>query len=148
MTKINWKGPWRTAILSNEEPCTSVRHDEEDCSFSELDRDEWCGGCLKNHQQHKFLVARTKNKPIYVNVYAIERVYGGPEEGGWWYDTGEPVLTVVCEHEQQAQDVANQLRQEYPHTHDRYSVLGGDDWNIAIEDEPGKEWPSEIPHYE
>lgn len=26
-----------------------------------------------------------------VSVYFCERVYGGPEEGGWWYNTGEPV---------------------------------------------------------
>lgn len=23
--------------------------------------------------------------------YEIDRVYGGPEEGGWWYDTGQLV---------------------------------------------------------
>lgn len=23
-----------------------------------------------------------------VAFYEIDRVYGGPEEGGWWYDTG------------------------------------------------------------
>lgn len=23
----------------------------------------------------------------YLNVYIIGRTYGGPEEGGWWYDT-------------------------------------------------------------
>ncbi len=27
----------------------------------------------------------------YVNTYATGRSYGGPEEGGWWYDTGRPV---------------------------------------------------------
>lgn len=27
----------------------------------------------------------------YVNVYEITRCYGGPEEGGWWYDEGEIV---------------------------------------------------------
>jgi hypothetical protein len=25
-------------------------------------------------------------KSIYVSVYEVERCYGGPEEGGWWYD--------------------------------------------------------------
>jgi len=23
-------------------------------------------------------------------VYLVDRAYGGPEEGGWYYDTGEP----------------------------------------------------------
>lgn len=25
-------------------------------------------------------------------IYFEDRYYGGPEEGGWWYDAGEPVL--------------------------------------------------------
>ncbi len=28
---------------------------------------------------------------FYVHKYDIGQVYGGPEEGGWWYKAGEPV---------------------------------------------------------
>jgi len=28
-------------------------------------------------------------------IYAIDRAYGGPEEGGWWYDTGELVRVIA-----------------------------------------------------
>jgi hypothetical protein len=31
----------------------------------------------------------------FVNVYAVTRHYGGPEEGGWWYDEGEPVKSTA-----------------------------------------------------
>ena len=32
-----------------------------------------------------------------VAFYAVDRAYGGPEEGGWWFDTGELVhLHQVC----------------------------------------------------
>jgi hypothetical protein len=31
---------------------------------------------------------------IYVNAYRVSRAYGGPEEGGWWYDVGEPMASV------------------------------------------------------
>ena len=24
----------------------------------------------------------------FVNVYTVDKAYGGPEEGGWWYDEG------------------------------------------------------------
>ena len=27
-----------------------------------------------------------------ISVYMVDRAYGGPEEGGWWYDYGDPVL--------------------------------------------------------
>ena len=26
----------------------------------------------------------------YANVYELDRVYGGPEEGGWWFTTFTP----------------------------------------------------------
>lgn len=26
---------------------------------------------------------------LFVNAHAVTRHYGGPEEGGWWYNTGE-----------------------------------------------------------
>ena len=25
-----------------------------------------------------------------VAIFFVDRAYGGPEEGGWWFDTGEP----------------------------------------------------------
>lgn len=28
---------------------------------------------------------------FYVNTYLIDKAYGGPEEGGWWYNTQDPV---------------------------------------------------------
>jgi len=34
----------------------------------------------KTHQMSK------SEKPVYVSVYEVSRAYGGPEEGGWWYD--------------------------------------------------------------
>jgi len=27
---------------------------------------------------------------LYANIYLIDRAYGGPEEGGWWYTTYTP----------------------------------------------------------
>jgi hypothetical protein len=31
----------------------------------------------------------------WVNVYEVGQGYGGPEEGGWWFDTGELQATVA-----------------------------------------------------
>lgn len=36
---------------------------------------------------------------VFVSVYRTSQVYGGPEEGGWYYPSGEPVdgvFTVCC----------------------------------------------------
>ena len=32
-------------------------------------------------------------REVFVNVYALSTHYGGPEEGGWEYQSGSPVLT-------------------------------------------------------
>lgn len=31
---------------------------------------------------------------LYVNVYHVSQLYGGAEEGGWYYDAGEPVASI------------------------------------------------------
>jgi hypothetical protein len=40
------------------------------------------GALLKEYDMSKIYIA---------GVYRIDKAYGGPEEGGWWYDTGELV---------------------------------------------------------
>lgn len=43
---------------------------------------------------------------LYVNVYAVTRYYGGSEEGGWWYDVGEPLASVPVEGKDGEDEVA------------------------------------------
>jgi hypothetical protein len=31
---------------------------------------------------------------IYLNTYETWQAYGGPEEGGWWYECGKPVQSI------------------------------------------------------
>lgn len=31
-----------------------------------------------------------------VAVYLVDRAYGGPEEGGWWYECGVPADEYAC----------------------------------------------------
>ena len=32
---------------------------------------------------------------VYLNTYETWQAYGGPEEGGWWYECGTPVQSVM-----------------------------------------------------
>lgn len=34
---------------------------------------------------------------LYVNIYDHGRAYGGPEEGGWWFDVGTPIGSIPIE---------------------------------------------------
>ena len=86
---------------------------------------------------------------MYVNVYEIDREYGGPEEGGWWYDSGRvieshPVHSKIAE-EQLTEALANR----YPNTHTVGNVLySGGDYRVCVERSPGKDYPEYAPHYE
>ena len=48
---------------------------------------------------HAVMQSYTKETTIpiamqYLAIYEQNRVYGGPEEGGWWYDAGVPELVI------------------------------------------------------
>lgn len=85
---------------------------------------------------------------VYVNVYDVTRCYGGPEEGGWWYDAGDCILALECATKEEARFVAEQLRVEYPRTDKRYSVVGGEDYDVLVENSPGESFPEVRPIYE
>lgn len=91
---------------------------------------------------------------LYVNVYDITRCFGGPEEGGWWYDAGEciEIHRVAATSKEECVAIAAALRTdlsaEFPRTAKRYSVLGGEDYDIFIQDDPGSDFPEVRPHYE
>jgi hypothetical protein len=36
---------------------------------------------------------------VYLNVYRVYQCYGGPEEGNWWFDAGEPLESTVISDE-------------------------------------------------
>jgi hypothetical protein len=121
---------------------------------------------------------------LYVNIYAAEQRYGGPEEGGWWFDTGAPVGSIpvqftdnefevqrewfsldhgddpaLWDHDlwgkhleealhRKAQATREEWAEHYPFTRKRYSVNGGGDYNVVIEDHFAQPYPEVRPHYE
>jgi hypothetical protein len=46
---------------------------------------EYCPFC---EAERTALAAREPRHTYVVAVYLEDRAYGGPEEGGWWYDVG------------------------------------------------------------
>ena len=90
-----------------------------------------------------------------VAFYEIDRAYGGPEEGGWWYDTGElrRVLRVVpdadraCDLAARANRLMNRLQRS---RRDVGSVAytGGRYAACVFEDTAPRAYPEVRPHYE
>lgn len=91
-----------------------------------------------------------------VSVYAVSRNYGGPEEGGWWYDwyeLAEAALVVHSAHGQCRVEVckarqAAKYEPEQP-AYSRFSVLGNDpEFHVVVEDWVGEHQSIERPRYE
>lgn len=98
---------------------------------------------------------------LHVTVYFVERTYGGPEEGGWWYDrysiepssysNGEPQgqLTFAFATEDEAKAKQAELQKQYPYSSKELSsVLGRGTHEVIIEDYVGEYETKTTPHYE
>jgi hypothetical protein len=99
-------------------------------------------------QDYMELYARLKGTR-WVNVYEVTRHYGGPEEGGWWYDWYECIDSVEVE-EEKAYELSQAKKEEYE---DRkwgniYSVRGGVDIRVLVEDWKAQSQTPRTPHYE
>lgn len=102
---------------------------------------------------------------MFVSHYRVTRHYGGPEEGGWYYDRHEFVTTVAQlptleEAQAHARDLNHQARQESrqpnhdraigPFYQGRYSVANHTDDIYRTESVPGEHDDTDQPrpHYE
>lgn len=90
-----------------------------------------------------------KSAMAWVNVYTISRSYGGPEEGGWYYDAyefveGYPVLR------EEAEKMKETLTKEHADLEwgDISSVLGGETLYVGIEEWQAYSETTERPIYE
>lgn len=74
-----------------------------------------------------------KGKPVFVAVVSVSRHYGGPEEGGWWYDWSEIESVRAFHNPRRARRIARRIEREearYAPRHNRFSVLGGADVEV------------------
>jgi hypothetical protein len=108
----------------------------------------------------------------YANAYLTDRMYGGPEEGGWYYDVGEPVMSLpfVCYDESDVDEHGEWFISKYDNesreiamgqVYDLCVMAGVDvplkeylkDWRcdgfeVSIEDKPGEYFPKKRPHWD
>jgi hypothetical protein len=82
----------------------------------------------------------------YVTVYRVTRHYGGPEEGGWWYNWYEPVHTEPYRTMEQRDELQKEWRDR--DNGDIYSVLGGEEYRVYAEAILNESATTERPHYE
>lgn len=88
-------------------------------------------------------------------IYEIDRQFGGPEEGGWWYDCGTFVRAVGFYRDEQtayriaarANALLDRLQRRGPQV-DSVIYEGGRHRVIAFTGLPPAYFPAERPRYE
>ena len=87
--------------------------------------------------------------------YEVDRAYGGPEEGGWWFDTGQLVrILALFKDEERAYAAARRANQllEYLQRHRRpvgSVIYSGGRHEVAVfENFAPPSYPETRPRYE
>jgi hypothetical protein len=90
-----------------------------------------------------------RRSQTYVCVYEVTRHYGGPEEGGWWYNWYEPVyaIRVPTRFSMRHRDRLARRFQKQSQG-DIYSVLGGVDYVVRRSGAKFQHATTRRPHYE
>lgn len=156
----------RNIILMGD-PCREIRY----ATFKETCLREVCEGCgedFTNDWESPGFCQRCERvdrrlrrihrhqrlgivEPFYVVTYGIVRRFGGPEEGGWWYDSLRIIEVRKCWGPISGLKHARELREEYPTCpRGRHSVIGGEDIYTRTYYDP-EDFPEETygrPRYE
>lgn len=92
--------------------------------------------------------------PKFITVYEETQAYGGPEEGGWWYDAGVILEMIQVDTQEQEDMIVNMFTKRYNDPDDRElrygktSAAGGYDIILSITKKRGEPYPKERPYYE
>jgi hypothetical protein len=108
-------------------------------------------------QHGEALEDKPESELKWVNAYNIERCYGGPEEGGWYYDWYECKASCPALGETAAEIVKlimskalgwEPSKYEANHGGARFTVNGRGDFACYIEDSEAESQSTERPFYE
>jgi hypothetical protein len=97
-------------------------------------------------------------KNRYITAYAVTRHYGGPEEGGWWYNWYKSIESIHIPKKYQGtskralnavalREKALQLKLDYINEGDIYRVTGGVLLITCVESVKNENETTERPYY-
>jgi hypothetical protein len=103
------------------------------------------------------------SEKLYINAYFVTRHYGGPEEGGWYWNQFEPISSILFDKGYwdgdydtiptnllwMAKQARKKIMQELYHhkTGDIYSSRGGLDIEVVFENHVAYRHPQTRPSY-
>lgn len=89
-----------------------------------------------------------QGEPTVVSLYECWTRYGGPEEGGWYYECGTPVKGICVFNKKQAIRAAIELQQEAEQEYgSQRDELGWATYAICFEQGYPQPYPRERPYY-
>lgn len=101
------------------------------------------GDIIVDEETSQIVVEIPEFEPVvgqikWLNVYEVTRHYGGPHEGGWWYNHDEPLASFVLFGYMDAEKLKALLKKWYSWVNygDLNSVSGGAQLSVQIDDEP------------
>ena len=101
--------------------------------------------------RHGFKDDEGEQRPLaYVSAYTVTRHYGGPEEGGWWFNWNELHCSSPVTDPEAAHAEGHRFKELFGNLEhgNIYSVLGGTELLITLDREPGEQESTERPRYE
>lgn len=128
--------------------CTACDHEDRAAEAHNFDDDPYNGLCCPECGNGVTWVRDRPARYVSVAVYEVDRAYGGPEEGGWYYDAGTVLReTIRCF---EAGDLP-QLDAHREVLSRRYPDGGGIDGRLyvrtMVEQVPPEHFPSRRPVY-
>jgi hypothetical protein len=101
---------------------------------------------IQNYQTH---IQFEDKEPTTITLHSTYLRYGGPEEGGWWYQEGYPEETHCIFSKKQAIKKYMQLADEYQIV-DQPSLgdtTTSSNWELSFSNDYARMYPSTRPHY-
>jgi len=129
-------------VLGGALCATKARELCPDCFYREGGKE------TKVEQFSRYCKDHDGDRRRFVNVYDISQHYGGPEEGGWWYDWHQCVCTVEALDAADVAVVVEFLEKRFISEGNIHSTRGGTLYQVIAEYEPAESQSKERPHYE
>lgn len=85
---------------------------------------------------------------VFVNVYFVITCYGGPEDGGWYYDKGEAVRSTEVM-SNTLYGVGGEFSKEQAFCKQETDKLAEGWYEVRVETKPAEDYPNsnEVPRY-
>ena len=153
-----YEGPgyydWLGQKLNDLGDLQIYNEDMDEDSHNNFHAEMWTA-YLKGRNNGKQLVYHITNERdfskafiFYVTVYKMEQVYGGPEEGGWWWDAFEMVDHLEINHHCDIEEAFKVLEKKYPQPEAEYTSTQSEGRYVFYEESVlGVHGTKRRPHY-